>query len=66
MGSTPGIGACIRVMRGTIVAVSVPWWNPALLPLLKPVATVEGDRVCRARSTLWILGHRDGEFHRKA
>jgi type IV secretory pathway protease TraF len=53
-------------MRGTIVAVSVPWWNPALLPLLKPVATVEGDRVCRARSTLWILGHRDGEFHRKA
>jgi type IV secretory pathway protease TraF len=51
------------LIRGALVVVSVPGWGPSFLPLLKPVAAIEGDQVCRLGSMLSIQGHLYGEIH---
>jgi len=46
--------------RGTLVVLPVPAgvrpWQPAWVPLLKPVAAVAGDMVCVWDEGLWVEG----------
>ena len=46
--------------RGTLVVLPVPAgvrpWQPAWVPLLKPVAAVAGDLVCVWDAGLWVAG----------
>jgi type IV secretory pathway protease TraF len=51
------------ILRGSIVVVSVPGWGLSWLPLLKPVAAVAGDVVCRIGSRLTNRGHWYGDIH---
>jgi conjugative transfer signal peptidase TraF len=56
--------------RGTLVVLPVPAsvrrWHSGWLPLLKPVAAVEGDMVCEIAQVFWISRAFYGVVYREA
>ena len=56
--------------RGTLVVLPVPpevgAWHSRWVPLLKPVAAIEGDLVCTEEDGLWIEGQAFGPIYPEA
>jgi conjugative transfer signal peptidase TraF len=59
-----------EIERGMWVILPVPAsvepWLTSFTPLLKPVAAIEGDRVCVTDETLWIRGTPYGQVYTEA